>query len=248
MYIDKDNIKVTEKIIDTGGYARIHLCEYNNKLYAYKKFIEREFIFTDNDIKRIEVLTDKNIFPEIILPKYLIRNNGKFESYITDLFNGETFDSLYKKDIALKIEFLLKIKDVIIKMNNELDIIHGDIHPDNLMFNKDTKKVCLIDFDNCKIDNINQNKNYLNPLYKEYITYNSYSSLADIYMFNILTFSLLNEVNYFMVNDYIINNGYGDLFNSKSSFKLLDDISICKENKEFLIDMVDEKKLFLQKK
>lgn len=243
MYIDKDKIKVTDKIIDIGGYARIHLCEYNGNYYAYKKFIEGEFKFTDNDIKRIEILSEKDSKPGIILPKFLVKNNNKFESYITDIFIGYTFEKLYKKDIKLKIELLLKTKDVLIKTNKDLGIIHGDIHQDNLMFNDDKKEIALIDFDNCKVDGINPNQKHLNPLYKTYMTYNTSDNLVDTYMFNVLTFSLLNDFRLFLAEDYLEINEINKFFTSKASLKLLEDLFYYTPNKEYLIDMIDEKSI-----
>ena len=75
------------------------------------------------------------------------------------------------------------------------------------------------------------------------MTYNTSDNLVDTYMFNVLTFSLLNDFRLFLAEDYLELNEINKFFVSKSSLVLLKDLTNYRPNKDYLIDMIDEKSI-----
>lgn len=75
---------------------------------------------------------------------------------------------------------------------NSLGIIHADLHPGNILFCKNNVKIC--DFDSCKYMEFPANE--YNDYSSRYLLHNPISSSIDIYNFNIVTASILYNVNW----------------------------------------------------
>lgn len=129
-------------------------------------------------------------------------------------------------------------------MHNE-GIIHSDISPSNILSKNLTSSI--IDFDNSSYKGYETNIKHTNDYCLEFIEKYGIKPELDIYMFNLLTYSLMNEEDrYFMVRNNIYLNKYGYFDNN-------DGIKICKSlflddkvpNKDFLIDTIDETRFTL---
>lgn len=239
MYIDKDKIEDLHEILYYGTYGNILKVKYNNQIYAQKVFVFDMYTPSISDIKKFEKYSLINAQKNgIYLPEYLVDQNN-FNSYLTSIYNGNNFRYLLEKPIDTKIFFLRKAKDLILKTNNDYDIIHSDIHFGNLMYNDDKKTVALVDFDASKYEDLVCEKCYLSKFASQYITYNNYDKNLDIYLFNLLTLGLLFNQN--MEHSYIDLNckRFHKFFYSKSAVKTLEDMANIKGNENFIIDMID---------
>lgn len=239
MYINKNEAKDLNEILYYGTYGTIKKVVYDNKIYGQKIFDPEMYTPSLNDIKKFEIYTNvQGTENGLYLPEYLVDQNN-FNSYLTSIYNGNNFRYLLEKPIDTKIFFLRKAKDLILKTNNDYDIIHSDIHFGNLMYNDDKKTVALVDFDASKYEDLVCEKCYLSKFASQYITYNNYDENLDIYLFNLLTLGLLFNQN--MEHSYIDLNcrRFHNYFYSKSAVKTLEDMANIKGNENFIIDMVD---------
>lgn len=240
MYINRNEIEDLYEILYYGTYGTIYKVKYNNQIYGQKKFIPDMYTPSLDDVKKNEKFCNINTKEDnIFLPRYL-EENDYLHSYLTLLYDGINFRYLFEKPIDVKLDFLRKAKDLILKTNNDYGIIHSDIHFGNLMYNDDKKTVALVDFDASKYEGLECEKCYLSEYAKRYITYNKYDDKLDIYLFNLLTLGLIFDQR--MEHSYIDLNcrRFHNYFYSKSAIKTLEDMSKIQGNKNFLIDMIDD--------
>lgn len=241
----KDNFDKVERIktIGDGRNGFIYLSKYNGNVCACKDFATKEYIKTIND-KMLELTYFYKKDSSLVFPNTFLYYNlfdKYFDSYLTDYKDGykDLYD-LYNLDYKYKIKILKKIRYLIEKMHKKYKIIHCDLHTTNIMYNKDLEKPCIIDFDSyIKVDTKDTYLDELNFFSKEYIKNNGIDIGIDIFLFNILCYSFLNNVNYYTVINNIYKKEYGFFYDSRiinilNSYKFFDRKTIVK--KEYILD------------
>ena len=237
MYIDKEIFKNTNNNIGLPASNKVYYGYIDGVSYVYKDFNDKESFNNEIDIKRFEELCKRCNDSNLILPKYLVKNET-LEGYISKYYHGLPFDRIYMKSYKTRLQYLLKIKDVINESLNK-GIVHSDVHFGNILFNEKEESVALIDFDNAKIDDITPIGSIYSEIVKDYILYNDHDKYLDIFMFNLLTFATLHgtDMNFVLRSKGNFNSNF---FTSNSAKKLLTNLSLYKKTEEFLVDMVDE--------
>lgn len=138
-----------QKIILTG-YAKIYFSYYQNNPVVIKESKKRNLIKYEHSI--YQIINNKCLNIPVC---YGMISNNKF-SYLILQNTGLSIDKIDKwliydiyklyNDISNALNFL-----------HSINIIHGDIKPSNITFNKDENKYYLIDY-NLATNNINQYK------------------------------------------------------------------------------------------
>lgn len=242
MYINKNEVKDSNKILYYGAYGTIKNVTYDGKNYGQKIFDPEMYEPSMNDIKKLEIFSDFKCSDEgIYLPKYLISNNNNFHSYLTELYDGVNILNLIDESIDTRIDFLRKAKDLIIKLNKDYKIVHSDIHFGNIMYNKENETVALIDFDFSKFEDLETEKCFLNDITRTYISYNDYDEKLDTYLFNILTLAILFEQTMNCTCYDLRNNRFHNFFFDNSEIKTLEDMKYIRKNENYIIDMIEDK-------
>lgn len=241
LYATRLDIK---ECVGYGAYGRVYSCKHMNKQYAYKELLLGED-FKTYVSPILEKVAHFYGDPNFAFPYKLIYNDffDKFcRGYMMDFLDG------YKKlcDVQLsyqeKIRLLVKAREILDKFHKTYHHMHTDINPWNFLYNKDSDSLVLIDFDTC-VDLRSKGGvgNYkLNDFAKVYCKYNGYDIGLDIFMFNLLTFSILNNVPFYDVIDDIFDEKYGCITNEKAIDILsrYDDIEVKTLKKEYVIDFL----------
>lgn len=167
------------------GSADLYNCIIDGKSYVLKKFD-----FDTKHALKLECLS-KIKSRHFILPKILVKDiNEYYVGYLSETFcNSITFFDLSKYDTKRKLELLEKARRLILKMHS-MGITHVDLHPGNILFCKNTVKIC--DLDDCVYSGF---QSYSSNTYsQEYLKHNCMSPSIDIYNFNITTMSILYNI------------------------------------------------------
>ncbi|CAB4482584.1 unnamed protein product [Rhizophagus irregularis] len=121
------------KEIGYGGFASVHVAKWNNTptKYAVKKFVvNKELCYS---------LTD-NIF-------YITYEEEERYSLILEYAEGGTLKDYLRNKIiewSIQLMFAREITSAILWLHNYKGIVHGDLHPNNILLHKGTIK--LADF------------------------------------------------------------------------------------------------------
>ena len=115
---------------------------------------------------------------------------------------------------------------------HDFNVVHGDLHSGNLLVNDDFDTF-IIDFDYSK--NIDF-KNHVVSLSKKYMDRNTYDKDVDKYLFNVVTYAVLNNVSFNSALWYI-NTECGNLFLDKRINK---ELQLTKKFKckDYLVDLM----------
>lgn len=138
-----------QKIILTG-YAKIYFSYYQNNPVVIKESKKRNLINYEHSI--YQIINNKCLN---IPACYGMMSNNKFSYLILQ----NTGLSINKIDKWLIYDIYKLYNDISNALNflHSINIIHGDIKPSNITFNKDENKYYLIDY-NLATNNINQYK------------------------------------------------------------------------------------------
>lgn len=216
-----------------GSYGTIRKTYLNNKTYAYKTFSDTSYLKGKirklNEMSKIE---EENL----LTPKFWVNdiNNKDNNGYLTEFCVGDNIASIKQNKIAS----LKSAKNAILKMHS-YNLIHGDLHPGNIMYNNN--KAFIIDFDNASFNESKINIKQTHDYSREYILKYGTDKSLDVYIFNLVTFSLVNSYNFNFARFKVKQGNYG-IFNSKEAKELCDLFFLEKpySDKDFLIDMIDE--------
>ncbi len=144
----------TNYFIGKGTQSRVYHCkgedgnEYVAKLYNKQKINRNKLLkvleklynnkskYITNIIEYGDTSISNNSCIYVIMPKYVPLSK---EQYI---FKGSTLDTAYEKRI---IKFIEDVNEGL-KYMHKHDIFHGDIKPDNIMWNPITDNAVIIDF------------------------------------------------------------------------------------------------------
>lgn len=220
----------------SGSFGNIRRCIFNDKKYVYKEF--KNIRYLKNKKRKLFKLSKIDV-PGLIVPKYWVKKQGVDNSYLTVFEDKDNLNLLPSKSLQTKYKTLQNAKELILTMHNH-KIIHGDLHCGNIL---SKNELCsIIDFDNSSYGKYKIKVKDVNDYSIEFIKKYGIKPEVDIFIFNILTYYMINEVEkYSLVRQKIHQDKYG-YFNNK------DGIQICKSlflddkipNKDFLIDTIDE--------
>lgn len=220
----------------SGSFGTIRRCILNNQEYAYKEF--RSKIYLKSKKRKLYKLSEINT-PGLLVPKYWIKKQNKDSGYLTVFDYKDKINFSAFKPFETKYQTLQNAKGLILAMHNE-KIIHGDLHMSNILA-KD--KVCsIIDFDNSSYGKHKTKKRDANDYCIEFIKTYGIKTELDIFMFNLLTYYIINnEYDYYLLRQKIHQGKYG-YFDNKDGVKICKSLFLDDKvpNKDFLIDTIDE--------
>lgn len=217
----------------TGSFSENFKCKFDKKLYAFKLFNDSNYIY--DKLEKIELISKINE-KELLTPKILVTKDNNIIGYLTDYYNGysaSNYKNLYTYEMK-KIKILNNMKNSINVMHQN-GIIHGDLHSSNYLIKNTGAKI--IDFDNCEYKSFKMNIDDTNDLSYDFITKYGVCKEVDYYLFNLVTFQMMNDTLLYCIPGEIKNKEYGSFENNEEA------IQIC--NTFFLDDDVPNKKLLI---
>lgn len=234
----------TYKNLGEGAVSDVYQCDYFDELFAYKEYKNSIYVkFINERMKKLSeyYYEETNlVFPYVFIYKHPI--DEFFLGYVMDyLGEYEKLCDLRNLDYSGKINILKKSRELLDRFHNKYNFIHTDITPWNFLYNQKIDKVKLIDFDTY-IDLKNKG-NYLCGYYNEYgQVYGNSVGIdkdLDIFLFNLLTYSIILGVDYLVSLKNICNNRL-DVFENKNVRKIFESYKTleCKKSlkKEYVID------------
>lgn len=231
--IDYNSLKINERVISSGSFGRIYKCIYENNIYAYKEFKSPSFLKgRKRKLDQISKINEEFL----ITPKFWVQKNNNKVAYLTKLLNGKDLASIESYSLEYKIHILSIIKNEIMKMHS-LGLIHADISSSNIII--ENKTPYFVDFDNSSYNNIIMNISDSSDITQEFIKKYGIIKELDIFLFNLLTFEIINECNYNLIRKNIRLYNYGKFVSHEgkeicNGFFLNDN----EPEKRFLIDTI----------
>ena len=164
------------KIIGRGAFGEVHVCrnKKTDEIVAIKK-IKKESLYNKNQIIHIK---NEQLFMSKVKSPWIVELKASFQDYdylylvMEFLQGGDLMNILIKKDILTEEESRFYIAEIILAIESihNLDCIHRDIKPDNVLIDK-SGHIKLTDFGLAKIsdkilyeknNNIQENMNNIN--------------------------------------------------------------------------------------
>lgn len=220
-----------------GSFGKINKCWLNNDTYAYKEFHNPGFL--TSKIRKINLI-GKIDEPFIVVPKFFVEKKGTKSGYLTRFVNGKDLISQNEATgIEERIKLLRMAKQQIQAMHQKYNLIHGNISGCNIMIEK--MNTVFIDFDNSTYAGYKTNSNDANDLAIDFIKAYGICKELDIFLLNILTFEIINNVGRALVRAEINAHRFG-AFTSTDSRRILASTLLCEKypTSDFLIDTIDE--------
>lgn len=236
--INIDNLKILN-VLGWGAYGIVYNCKYKNRVYAFKEFRDPNKIFTSRFKHKINSISEFNINKSIVPEKMVLNSDETPLGYLTK--RTEKFEFHDLSSLNKKIECLQNIKQSILELH-EIGVIHTDIHSGNFL--KYGSKFYLCDFDNCAFNSYRPLLRNCSEAAYTFIKEFGLIEEIDVYLLNLLTFAVINNVRYDMVEYNVFNNEYGN-FDNNDARSICDSLLLesTKANDQFLLDNIDIKKL-----
>lgn len=235
--IDYENIIFIDNKNDyvSGSFGTIKRCKYGKNIYAYKEFNDSNYM--NNKIKKIELISEIKV-NGLLVPEFWVQKNYDL-SYLSSFIQSQNINYYKNFPTKEKIKLLNKIKNLILTMH-ENNIIHTDLHNGNIIID-DNLNPYIIDFDNCSYKKYKTKINDANDYSQEFIKKYGIVPEIDIFMFNLLTYSFLKQINYYNARIDILSNNTNN-FKNNDSKRILDSLFLEDNypNKDFLVDTIDE--------
>lgn len=223
---------IDDKSWEFGSFGTLRRCIFKGKYYSCKTFKDPSYLNGKKEkISQISKIENE----KLIIPKFWVQKNGKTDAYLTLLKDNCWNIAERKGNIFNQLK---DSKDNILKMH-EYKIIHGDLSLSNIIVNNDI--AYIIDFDNASYNGSKINLKDANDFTIQYVENFGLNNALDVYLFNLITFSLINNVNIKIVRSTIAEGDYG-YFNSKDAIKICNQSFLQSpySDKDFLIDTIDE--------
>ena len=155
---EKQSIRDYESIaiIGRGAFGEVHVCreKKTGKIYAIKK-IKKNILIIKNQIRHVlneQILMSKASSPWIVELKASFQEDEYLYLVMEYLPGGDLMNLLIQKDILTEKEAKFYISELILAIESihNLDCIHRDIKPDNILIDKNGH-IKLSDFGLAKI-------------------------------------------------------------------------------------------------
>ncbi len=230
--------------IGYGANSYIYYADYKDSVCACKEFIDEKYVELIKDkmykLKEKYEVASSNVFPFEFL--YKKPSDENFVAYITDyMYNYSSLNSFQNLSFEQKINILKKCRERIENIHKYYNIIHCDIYPENILYNEQEDKECLIDFDTYIDLKTKQGymPNNMNELADKYIRSHGIDKDVDIFLFNLCCYTFLNNTFYYNSIKHINNENYGNIEN-EFAIKILNSYKDFESNKslkkEYIID------------
>ena len=227
--------------INSGSFGNVYKCNFDDKDFAFKKF--KDLSYLKGKIRKLNFLSQIND-NDLILPNYfIIDDKNNIIGYLTKYFySHDISDETLNKTLEEKIIILKNLKESILKMKKE-NIIHTDLIPGNILLSNDACKI--IDFDNCSFNGSKININQVNDFTYDFIKYYGLSNNVDTFLFNLITFSVINEIEFYLVREKVYLKEFKYFTDNKDAIKICDSFFLNSKyaNEDFLIDTIDNSKI-----
>ena len=155
---EKQSIRDYESlaIIGRGAFGEVHVCreKKTGKIYAIKK-IKKQVLIIKNQIRHVineQIIMSKASTPWIVELKASFQEGDYLYLVMEYLPGGDLMNLLIEKDILTEKEAKFYISELILAVESihNLDCIHRDIKPDNILIDKNGH-IKLSDFGLAKI-------------------------------------------------------------------------------------------------
>ena len=155
---EKQSIRDYESlaIIGRGAFGEVHVCreKKTGKIYAIKK-IKKQVLIIKNQIRHVineQIIMSKASTPWIVELKSSFQEGDYLYLVMEYLPGGDLMNLLIEKDILTEKEAKFYISELILAVESihNLDCIHRDIKPDNILIDKNGH-IKLSDFGLAKI-------------------------------------------------------------------------------------------------
>lgn len=220
---------------------------FESKIYRYDndKLIKKYYDNSEINIEKIKVV-NKLKSNRLILPEDLVEVEDKTIGFSMDLKRGFYPISVLKKDMSDedKYEVITKIKEELINLKNQ-NCIYGDLNIKNIITNGN--EVYLCDSINVKIDNYNFDE--ISSTMNEYRKNTDTLDNIEVYMLNLLTLYLFNDIEYGNILNTIRDTIFSSFNKEKCNYlgitETLETMDICvdmisgKNNSNYLIDYMN---------
>lgn len=228
--INYNELDIISYNCNEGTYSKIDKCIFNGEIYALKRFTNGKYL--NGKRRKISELSSIND-SHLITPKFWVKNEEGKNQYLTKFCDGDPLEFEKNTNVVAKLKHA---KNLIEKMHS-YKIIHGDLNISNLLFSGD--EPFIIDFDNVSLNNSNVDISSLNDYSANYIKRLGINKGLDVYLFNLLTYAILNETDYYCVRSNVLAKKYG-VFDFKDGIKLCNLFSLEKgySDGDYLIDMI----------
>lgn len=180
--------RITKKLDVTSGEADLYICEYNSKKYVAKIYRREAAIKTEvvNALKRINSPHVAKLF-----------DTGTIDGLVYEILPYFPDGSLQNKKISfeqLKAHYIPALNNGL-KALHDQNIIHKDLKPSNIMFDRLTNNISIIDFGISSVRESGMTmlvtKTGMTPIYSAPETFrNVYLSESDYYSLGITLYEL----------------------------------------------------------
>ena len=240
--INYEDLKfINNEKYNSGSYGIIKKCTLNDKEYVCKYFSDNSYL--KGKKRKISLLSEidkKGLY----VPRFWVKKDNNKNMYLSEFCNGKDIAFLSDESYETKLKNLKNIKELILEMHGK-GIIHSDLSSSNILYSNNN--IGIIDFDNSNYRGFKTNIYHTNDYCMDFIKTYGIKPELDIFMFNLLTYSIMNDdTNYHMIRNNIWLNNYG-IFNNPSGIKICKSLFLDDDfpNKDFLIDTIDETNLSL---
>ena len=234
-YYDLKNIKN----LNYGSYSYVYSCLFDDKVYAFKEYSDYRYLYGKK--RKLNNLSKNVTCGNLILPKYFVKKDDKTIGILTEFSNFSQLDKYDCADIKTKIMLLKKVKETIENMHKE-GIIHTDLHEGNILADDASCGVNIIDFDNASYKGSEIKIDETNEYSQDFIRYYGLTNEVDTFIFNLVTYMIINESRFYSARYEIAEGKYGLFNDNKEAKKICDSLLLNDKvaNKDYLIDTIDE--------
>ena len=254
---EKQSIRDYESIaiIGRGAFGEVHVCreKKTGKIYAIKK-IKKYILVIKNQIRHIlneQILMSKASSPWIVELKASFQEDDYLYLVMEYLPGGDLMNLLIQKDTLTEKEAKFYIAELILAIESihNLDCIHRDIKPDNILIDKNGH-IKLSDFGLAKIsDTHNKNFSCVGTAYyvaPEVLNKNGYDKDIDWWSVGIIFFEML--VGYAPFCSKETSEVCFKVVNWKDYLKIPKKTKISEEAKDLIFKMINNSNERLGKK
>ena len=212
------DLELDSSIVNTE--AKLLIANLRNKLKVFKNLHRLSGPTFANKLYTLELLdTFREYLPEsFVIPDYLCSVQGSIEGFAMELVEGPVL-SVYLKDhtvpLESKIHYLKEVSKLLdqldkIRINSPLDSIYiNDLHDANILIDKETKEIKVIDLDSCKIAD---NKPFPSKVLSPMALLNYVDNKYEIYCKNYGMYDENDKYNYRAEFGYIVPSRDTDIY------------------------------------